>query len=51
MLNTIFSLIIFAIKCSGDIVDTLPRCNVSENECLMRQAELLFRSYDPINVC
>ncbi len=50
MLTVILSLIIFIAKCSGDIADTLPKCKVSDNECLIRQAELMFRSHDPMFV-
>jgi hypothetical protein len=50
MLTAILSLTILTAKCSGNIVDSLPKCNVSDNECLIRHAELLFRSHDPMFV-
>jgi hypothetical protein len=41
---------ILVATCSGNLVDTLPKCKVSDKECLIRHVELLFRAHDPVFV-
>jgi hypothetical protein len=50
MLMLAVSLIIFVAKCSGDLLQMIPKCEVSDNECLIRHTEFLFRVHDPMFV-
>lgn len=45
-----FSLLIFLIGCSADLLESLPKCHVSDLKCLENYCGVLFRAHDPLFV-